>query len=630
MILTSNQQLLMKQFPTVWNAVKQLDDSVLDPSYLVLEARNGMSTLKASKDKELFFHSKYDPAEEASILVAQYANVEKYEHVFFYGVGLGYHIELFMKQYPRMTFTLYEPSVDVFYRYLESRSLKELPVKQLKSIFVEQSTHESINFLSQFVNAIKGEILVVALPSYERIFPDKYRAFTDQFLTLTTGKKGLYQVHSSYDKRWLLNSMINFPITATTPSIFNLKPSIFRGKPAVIVSAGPSLAEDIEHIRHIKSKGLAYVFAVGSAINALLAHDIFPDGFVSYDPSTMNQKVMENLIQKKISTIPLIFGSSIAYEALQAYPGPKLHMLINQDTISPYFLKKSGTVQLDVLSDAPSIAVIALQMLNKLGCNPIILAGQNFAFKNDKRYASGIHYAHISSDVSEKDLEGAIKIKDVQGNEIYSDSNLLKMKTEMEKYTSNYSSYTEIINTTQSGAYIQGTTFNKLEDLIRDRLKETIVQSDYYMQFGAGYDLNHLIAQGHNITNEYNQFLPLLSQTFKMLADMNGVASKNNEVQMNKMFPKFDKLFKQIQKNKFYEIYLLPMNRIHFELLTKTIAEYKFERNLQIKMQKIVESFGKYLLGCQNDLQTLQPIFTQKLQAISMIAQNNQQQPQNA
>jgi hypothetical protein len=629
MILTSNQQLLMKQFPMVWNAVKQLDESVLDSSFQVLEAKNGMSTLKASRDKELFFHSKYDPAEEAVRFAAQYEDVNKYEHIFFYGIGLGYHIELLMNQYPSKTFTLYEPSMDVFYRYLENKSLKDLPIKQLKHIFVEQGTQESINFLSQFVNTIKGEILVVALPSYERIFPDKYRTFSEQFLSIMNGKTGQIRVHSSYDKRWLFNSMINFPTTATTASIFNLKPSIFRGKPAVIVSAGPSLAEDIEHIRHIKNKGLAYVFAVGSAINVLLAHHIFPDGFISYDPSTLNQKVMEKLITEKISTIPLIFGSSIAYEALQAYPGPKLHMMLSQDTISPYFLKRSDTEQLEVLADAPSVAVITLQMLNKLGCNPIILAGQNFAFKNDKRYASGIQYEHISSDVSEKEMKEAIKVKDVQGNEIYSNSSFLQMKVEMEKYTVIYNSYTEIINTTQGGAQIQGTSFVRLEDLIRDRLLESVVQSDYYTQYGAGYDLNHLVTQGNSITNEYNQFIPLLNQSFKLLADMNIAASNKNEVQLSKMFLKFDKLFKQIQKNKFYDIYILPMNRIHFEMLMKNIAEYKFERNLQLKMQKIVESFGKYLLGCQNDFQSLQPFFTQKLQAIMMIAQNNQQQAQN-
>lgn len=66
----------------------------------------------------------------------------------------------------------------------------------------------------------------------------------------------------------------------------------FEGKPAIIVAAGPSLSEEFEHLKFIKENGLAYIFSVGSAINALIEHGIYPDAACTYDPKERNQNVI--------------------------------------------------------------------------------------------------------------------------------------------------------------------------------------------------------------------------------------------------------------------------------------------------------------------------------------------------
>ena len=98
--------------------------------------------------------------------------------------------------------------------------------------------------------------------------------------------------------------------------------------------------------------------------------------------------------QEKITDIPLIFSSSVGFEVLQNYPGTSLlHMITSQDTISSYLLKLDNNTQLDGVKDAPSIAVVTIQLLYKLGFNPIILVGQNLAYADNKHYAEGISYA---------------------------------------------------------------------------------------------------------------------------------------------------------------------------------------------------------------------------------------------
>ena len=145
----------------------------------------------------------------------------------------------------------------------------------------------------------------------------------------------------------------------------------FKGKPAMLVAAGPSLNEEIENIRYIKENGLAYIFSVGSAINTLIYHNIYPDAACTYDPTVNNQKVFAKVKEKNIKDIPMIFGSSVGYETLIDYPGKKYHMITSQDTVSNYYLKTEEEDRLDIVLDAPSIAVVTLQLLYVLGFNPV-------------------------------------------------------------------------------------------------------------------------------------------------------------------------------------------------------------------------------------------------------------------
>ncbi len=48
--------------------------------------------------KKVYLHSKYNPIREGETIVNQYSNIEDNTTIIFYGVGLGYHIDLFLKK----------------------------------------------------------------------------------------------------------------------------------------------------------------------------------------------------------------------------------------------------------------------------------------------------------------------------------------------------------------------------------------------------------------------------------------------------------------------------------------------------------------------------------------------------
>lgn len=187
--------------------------------------------------------------------------------------------------------------------------------------------------------------------------------FYDSIVSFFKNEKNKIVTSFSFQKRWTINAIKNFPTIVKTPNILkDVERSQFKDKSAIIVAAGPSLNEEFENLRQIKDKGgLAYIFSVGSAINSLIDQGgIYPDATCTYDPQERNQMVIQKVKDKNITNIPLIFGSTVGYETLDDYNGPMLHMFTSQDTLAPPFLLREVD-DFKVVYDAPSIAVVTYQ-----------------------------------------------------------------------------------------------------------------------------------------------------------------------------------------------------------------------------------------------------------------------------
>ncbi|CAN7157888.1 motility associated factor glycosyltransferase family protein [Paenibacillus sp. LjRoot56] len=629
MILIDNVQFLRQRYAQLWGNVSQLDKVISNMPYEVSTTKSGLSNLQVTKEgKAQYIHSQYDPFKEAERFIDQFLpdEVEEFEHIFFYGVGMGYHIEQFMERYPDRNFSLYEPDAFLFYHYLSQRNLDVLPLHRLKNIFVEFTPEFLHHSLNEFVNGAKERVMLVVLPSYERIYKEQYERFTTEFRNMVLNKRSSLQVNIAFEKRWTINSIANLPYLMESANIIQSKKSYFHNKPVLLVSAGPSLQEEIEHIRHVKEQGLAYIFAVGSSIKALLAQGIYPDAVCSYDPQHNTVETYYQIIEEKIESIPLIYGTSVGFETVHNYPGPKLHMVTSQDKVAPLYISNKDKKELEYVEDAPSIAVVTLELLHKLGASPIILVGQNFAYKNNQFYASGIDYQTPSqqrpTDLSEQEIKNAIMVDGVDGSPVYTSIGFNSMRLQMESYTAKFAGR-EIINTTQGGAKIANTTFASLQQLVEERLTQTVVESDWYQtqKEDVGYDLIHMLEQCKVIEVEQNQLLDRLQRMGQLLHEMKQLLEHKNEQQLVKVYPVFDKEFKKMKKNKIFDAILLPMNRVEHEILGRNIAEIRFEPNVLLKTKKIIDMFGHFLFRCQQEVTILQPVIQESHEKMKKKAQ---------
>jgi len=613
MILIDNINILKSAYPNLWNRLKSLEDAMNTSSINIEETRRGDKTIWIEKDgKKLYLHSKYNPIREAEAIIAEYEEIDSDTTVIFYGTGLGYHIDLFLQKYPDVDYYIYEPIPELLYAYLSHNSLRKLPSLKMKDLILADNEVEARKFFNQLIDRASGKYIHVVLSSHKNIFPKEYERFLESFKGTLKDKKSHIGVNLAFQERWILNSMKNFKEVLNTPNILLEKKGKFQGKPAIIVAAGPSLNEEIENLRCIKEKGLAYIFSVGSAINTLLYHDIYPDAATTYDPSARNQIVFEKVKEKDIADIPMIFGSSVGYETLIDYPGKKYHMITSQDTVSNYYLKNKDEDSICIVHDAPSIAVVTIQLLYELGFNPIILVGQNLAYKGKKRHSEGVHY---SKDVTDDEMEKGIWVKDVYGNEVLTNDGFNRIRQQMEYYIKTLPNI-KVINTTKGGAHIEGTSFMELKRVIDEYLKETVVEKDWLEGNKTQYDKEYLRLQSEKMDRAYKRAYKLMDEYYDILNTIERLIRNQNFNQVEKTYVKLDKALRKIERNDFFITFVLPMNRVHYKVLAGRIDDLNEIKNPIEKGMKIVDSFKKFMDVCKIDVDRIKEVYDEMKEGI--------------
>ncbi|WPZ18090.1 6-hydroxymethylpterin diphosphokinase MptE-like protein [Geobacillus subterraneus] len=599
MLLAENQQFLQTSYPTFWELWNQLKHKQIWKQHEVVPSYVGLPTVQIHVNgRPVYLHSKYNPEQEAERLAQQLKDkVEQHDHLFFYGIGLGYHVEKILSMFPDKVFTIYEPNPWIFFHFLSYKRMTEWPLHRLRYLYVETDEASRKRFFAQFANALETNVLLITLPSYERIFNDSFQQFVSQFRDLIQSKRINLATEWSFSKRWTLNSIMNLPTTLQSASIFSKK-EYFCSRPVLLVAAGPSLQEEYDNLRYIKEKGLAYIFAVGSANRALVANGILPDAVCTYDPQAHNFTVFWNMIDKGIdANVPMIYGTSVGYETIQKYKGPKFYAITSQDTVTPYYLDSlDGS---EIIDDAFSIAIITLQILAKMGASPVILVGQNFAFRDNYYYAKEIKRGEKqTAEVLEHERRGLMQVKDVYGHLVTTNESLNQMRLLMEHYIQRYSQI-EVINTTKGGANIAGAPFIPLEKVIQNCLTKKVVEENWYMANNENNTMQMVVAKVNKMNRSLTHFIKLYEDILALLRELEREVARKKADKMNKVFARFDELFRHFTQNDFFNVYVRPVIRVYTEVLQKEAKAIWEEQDPIAKATKVIQSFGNYLHICQ-------------------------------
>lgn len=168
--------------------------------------------------------------------------------------------------------------------------------------------------------------------------------------------------------RGLLNMVDNQAHLATLNRFDQLR-ATFSGRPGIVVATGPSLNCALPHLAKVQDR--AVLFAVDSAVSVLHGAGITPHFIACLERVVATACLLEGLprLASWLVALPVVHR-----QMFRAHAGSQLLMFSRGLHYSWLF----GDVPLCALG--PSSATMAFAGLQLLGCDPIILVGQDLAF----------------------------------------------------------------------------------------------------------------------------------------------------------------------------------------------------------------------------------------------------------
>ena len=587
----------------------------------LLQSKLGLPIIQVKyEDNMLPIHSKYNPVNEAQRFIeANATQIEVSDHILFYGVGLGYHIKEVQAKYPEKIISVYEPIAEVYEAFQKNASKIGVSINDIANQYVEHTESDVAVHVGDFSINFAQRVFLLQLPIYEKIAKNEYAYFTALYRQALKDKHSNTKVEAKFKDRWTINTLMNVKSTFETPNILEQQNNIFKGKPVLLVSAGPSLSDEIENIRYIKNNGLAFIFAVGSANRALINYDIHPDAVLSYDPQSHNHMVFHELREKGIRDIPLLYGTTVGYETVQTFPGPLAHFVVEKDKLTPLL----HNIESVTINDSTTIANVTLQLLSKLNVGKIILVGQNFAYRGNQFYAKGIsrwapkeerageEREQVDGELFEKDLVAVFNVEAVDGGQAQTNRTFDLMRREMEYYISTLANI-EIVNTTVGGAKIANAPFKSLETIIKQELKESIVPAKWWEQLEPHGRKAHQ-ATLQKLDKANLAFPQLMDSMLKVLTELETQRHSTNMKKLDAILKAFYMHFEAFKNNDFVNTLIMPVIQYYESKFYSDLSICNKMAVLPEKLYASVQVYRQYLYLALDTYQKLAPIFHVKV-----------------
>lgn len=414
------------------------------------------------KGARCFLHSIYDINDELEMMFAD-ADRES-EALIMYGFGLGQSVDYIKEKYKNLKqFILIEPSSQIFNALLNEVEFEELLLKMGKAtIIVNQNPDDTTQII--FNALISDKINKVAFVSgvpYVTLFNEHYNLLTASLVKNLRALTGTINALDYRKQMWLTNSLINLKFDSCEFS--NIAP-IFKGRPAVIVSAGPSIKKHLHLIEELKKK--AIVIAVGSSIKILEKNGIKPHFRIAVDSSEEEKDVVVNEID---TAVPLIYSNVLFHEILPEYRGRQIHAMMEYDWVSRYVYAKAEIPWLTI-NTACSVANSTVHLLGKAGCSHVIFIGQDMCYIDDKLYPES---AGVNEDRLLFAMPEIIHMKDIFGNDVRTLNTYVNIKYNFDEDVPKYPAV-RFINATEGGLGIETTEIIPLQEVMDNVLTKNL------------------------------------------------------------------------------------------------------------------------------------------------------------
>jgi len=422
----------------------------------IIPARSGQPTVEVGGRP---YHSPYDPEREAQKFCAA-LRIEQADVIFLFGWGLGYCGRALL---PRLShkarLVIFEPNTALF----ELSRGQDLNKAVFEDPRCEYVLGERISrYFDEW--ALQGcqetdRFLWIEWPAAAVLHGDLLHSLKNSFKARLRDKAANLLTHFQRGSLYFENALANFQYQSSADAgrLFGR----FKNIPLVIVSAGPSLDLNIHQLRAAGDR--CFILAVDTALRPLLAAGVTPHAVMVADPSELNARHVAGVVPPSVYMIAEQAVQPVALEAASR------RFLFGLGLFpDPLFTKYGfGKSTLEVWG---SVATAALDLACRMQANPIIFAGQDFAFSWGREYAN--HTIFHDNPFSAA-LGGPIEEKDIWGNPVRTRENLIAYRDYfLRKIVSHR--HIRFINASEGGILRESVEILSLEDALNQACKGKI------------------------------------------------------------------------------------------------------------------------------------------------------------
>lgn len=325
-------------------------------------------------------HSRRDPHRDAERLL-QPVDADRVSTLFVVGLGLGYVLDALERRGWTGTVVAFEPVPAIAYACLQRRDWRDwLATGRL--LILTGPDFEGLDRVVPSLSPDREEPAAIVNPVVARLHGSAVDAALHRAARAWFGARANQDARRRNGGRYLLNTLRNAPRLAAAAPVEVLADR-FAGVPAVVVAAGPSLDDNVRAIAAYRDRGV--VIAVDTALRPLLEQGIAPDLVVAVDPGEVNARHLVDL--PPCPNVYCVSEGSVDPEALRTFDERLFIFRVGDHHPWPW-LRERG-VDCDCLRAWGSVLTTAFDLALRMGCDPIVFAGADLAFPDERPYARG-------------------------------------------------------------------------------------------------------------------------------------------------------------------------------------------------------------------------------------------------
>lgn len=411
------------------------------------------------------YYDNSNPLESARKSIIE-RNIHVPDFSVFIGMGLLYNLMNFLDLFPAKNncCVILERDPEVFCRLIENIDIENI-IRDRRVIFlIGYQPADLYSVMYNLINTGNNKFYAKAINYIDE--PVSFSAHKDYYLSIIrTMSDAIKEVVMFYGND-PLDSLIGIDHTFVNineiidyPGIDQLKGK-FAGRPGIVVATGPSLNKNVHLLDGLQDK--AVICSVDASVRVLQKRGLKPHMTTSLERVEATSRLFEGMTEEDLKDIFFAACPVIHPLTYANFKGERIVVYRNFATFKWLDIPK-GTLNI-----GPSSANMAFKVLEHMGCDPIILIGQDLAFGDeDLTHAEGSTYGE-----KEKQYLAEGKLLVVEGNYKPQIKTSKVWDTFRKYYIKDVAEFKgRVINATEGGAKIHGTEIMSFADAIEKFIK---------------------------------------------------------------------------------------------------------------------------------------------------------------